>query len=102
MAGLYDSLVNTKRIQKTKNPIYNLGQYSCPSEFCSSYLRFHTNRLCRRNRVTVLEKEAIVQDTEQALLRKEQEAEERRKQSHDLVAESIKRELAESEQIPSV
>ena len=39
----------------------------------------------------------MAEDTEDALKKKEQEAEERRKQSHDLVAESIKRELAESE-----
>ena len=50
----------------------------------------------RRVRVTILEREAIAQDTEEALKKKELEAEERRRQSHDLVAESIKRELAES------
>lgn len=44
----------------------------------------------------MLEREAEAQDTEEALRKKELEAEERRKQSHDLVAESIKRELAES------
>jgi hypothetical protein len=38
----------------------------------------------------------LAQDTEEALRRKEAEAEERRKQSHDLVAVSIRRELAES------
>lgn len=42
------------------------------------------------------EKETLAQDTEDAIKRKELEAEERRKQSHDMVAESIKRELAES------
>lgn len=52
---------------------------------------------CRRGRVTIAEKEAIAQDTEDALIKKELEAEERRKQSHNLVAESIKRELAESQ-----
>jgi hypothetical protein len=50
----------------------------------------------RRSRVTILEKEALDQDTEEALKKKEMEADARRKQSHDLVAESIKRELAES------
>lgn len=44
----------------------------------------------------MLEREAEVQDTEEALRKKEMEAKERRKQSHDLVAESIRRELAES------
>jgi microfibrillar-associated protein 1 len=52
--------------------------------------------LFRRARVTVAEKEALAQDSEEALKKKELEAEERRKQSHDLVAESIRRELAES------
>jgi hypothetical protein len=51
---------------------------------------------CRRGRVTILEKDAMAQHTEEALKKKELEAEERRKQSHDLVAESIRRELAES------
>jgi microfibrillar-associated protein 1 len=50
----------------------------------------------RRGRITINEKDNILQNTEEALKRKEQEDEERRKQSHDLVAESIKRELAES------
>lgn len=39
----------------------------------------------------------MAEDTEEALKRKEMELEERRKQSHDLVAESIRRELAESQ-----
>lgn len=50
----------------------------------------------RRGRATIAEKEAISETTEEALKRKELEAEERRKQSHDMVAESIKRELLES------
>ncbi|PSS31936.1 hypothetical protein PHLCEN_2v2296 [Hermanssonia centrifuga] len=59
----------------------------------------------KRGRATIAEKEAIAQDTEEAQKRKELEAEERRKQSHDLVAESIKRELAEKEkeaEVPDV
>ncbi|KAF8912904.1 splicing factor, Prp19-binding domain-containing protein [Gymnopilus junonius] len=59
----------------------------------------------KRARATIAEKEAIARDTEEALRRKELEAEERRKQSHDLVAESIRRELAEKEKeddIPDV
>ncbi|KAF8973825.1 splicing factor, Prp19-binding domain-containing protein [Flammula alnicola] len=59
----------------------------------------------KRARVTIAEKESIAQDTEEALRKKEAEAEERRKQSHDLVAESIRRELAEKEkeeEIPDV
>ena len=38
----------------------------------------------------------MAEDTEEAQKRKEEEAEERRKQSHDMVAESIRRELLES------
>jgi hypothetical protein len=38
----------------------------------------------------------LAQETEETQQREELEAEERRKQSHDMVAESIKRELAES------
>jgi len=54
---------------------------------------------CRRNRVTVAERDQMALDTEEALKKKEQELEERRKQSHDLVAESIRRELLESESL---
>ena len=43
----------------------------------------------------MIEREAEAQDTEEALRKKEMEAGERRKQSYDLVAESIRRELAE-------
>jgi microfibrillar-associated protein 1 len=50
----------------------------------------------RRARATVADREAEAQDTEEALKKKEQEVEERKKQSHDMVAESIRRELAES------
>lgn len=62
-----------------------------------NYCICNNNKLfSRRARVTIAEKEAIAQDTEEAIKKREAEAEERRKQSHDLVAESIKRELAES------
>jgi microfibrillar-associated protein 1 len=44
----------------------------------------------------VAEEQALAEDSEEALRRKEIEAEERKKQSHDLVAESIRRELLES------
>lgn len=50
----------------------------------------------RRGRVTILEKEVLAQDTEEALKQKELQAEERKKQSHDMVADSIRRELLES------
>ena len=50
----------------------------------------------RRARVTVAEKEAMADDTEEAIRKKEAEVEERRKESHNMVAESIRRELLES------
>ncbi|KAK0446416.1 splicing factor, Prp19-binding domain-containing protein [Desarmillaria tabescens] len=59
----------------------------------------------KRNRVTIAEKEALAADSEEVLRKKELELEERKKQSHDLVAESIRRELAEKEKeddIPDV
>ena len=60
------------------------------------YAKARSNQSRRRARVTVAEKDALAQDTEEAIKRKEEEAEERRKQSHNMVAESIKRELLES------
>jgi microfibrillar-associated protein 1 len=51
----------------------------------------------KRSRVTVTETQTLTEDSEEALRRKEIEAEERKKQSHDLVAESIRRELLEKE-----
>ncbi|PFH54890.1 hypothetical protein AMATHDRAFT_134337 [Amanita thiersii Skay4041] len=68
-------------------------------------LQFRPVFVPKRARVTILEKEAVALDSEEAFKRKEMEAEERRKQSHDMVAESIKRELAEKEKednIPDV
>lgn len=59
----------------------------------------------KRARVTVSEKEAIALDSEEAIKKKELEAEERRKQSHDMVADSIRRELAEKQkedEVPDV
>ena len=55
-----------------------------------------TNHHFRRARETIAEREALAQDSEEAIKRKEKEAEERKKASHDLVAESIRRELLES------
>ncbi|KAG9314705.1 RNA dependent RNA polymerase-domain-containing protein [Chiua virens] len=51
----------------------------------------------KRGRATIGERDAIVQEAEEFERRKELAAEERKKESHDLVAESIKRELAEKE-----
>ncbi|KAF9052769.1 splicing factor, Prp19-binding domain-containing protein [Panaeolus papilionaceus] len=59
----------------------------------------------KRARETIAEKEKLAMDSEETQRKREEEAEERRKQSHDLVALSIKRELAEKEkenEIPDV
>lgn len=50
----------------------------------------------RRARETIKKMEAESEYSEEAIKKRELEAEERKKASHDLVAESIKRELAES------
>ncbi|KAI9445518.1 microfibrillar-associated protein MFAP1, Zn finger, CCHC type protein [Lactarius indigo] len=51
----------------------------------------------RRGRVTVAEKQSLAEDSEEAIRKKQAEAEQRKKESHDLVAESIRRELLEKE-----
>ncbi|KAK7064732.1 RdRP-domain-containing protein [Favolaschia claudopus] len=66
-------------------------------------LQFRPVFVPKRARVTVAERDA--EDPEEIQRKREAEAEERRKQSHDLVAESIRRELAEKEkedEIPDV
>jgi len=50
----------------------------------------------RRGRATITERDAIAQEAEEMQKRQELAAEERKKESYDLVAESIRRELAES------
>lgn len=47
--------------------------------------------------MTVADREAEDPDNEEVIRKREEEAEERKKQSHDMVADSIRRELAESE-----
>lgn len=42
------------------------------------------------------EKQGLAEDSEEAIRKKQAEAEQRKKDSHDLVAESIRRELLES------
>ena len=91
---------------KRKNLRFNFGLCSSQSEFYAlrrSYPCSPLSHLCpikvhfyRRSRVTVAEKQALAEDTEEATRRKEIETEERKKQSHNLVAESIRRELLES------
>ncbi|KIJ45096.1 hypothetical protein M422DRAFT_29947 [Sphaerobolus stellatus SS14] len=51
----------------------------------------------KRARVTIAEREAELADSEEAIKKREKELEERKKQSHDMVAESIRRELVEKE-----
>ncbi|KAG6887865.1 hypothetical protein C0992_010432 [Termitomyces sp. T32_za158] len=59
-------------------------------------LKFRPVFVPKRARVTISEKDKLL-ESEEAEKKRELEAEERRKQSHDLVAESIRRELAEKE-----
>ncbi|KAG6814427.1 hypothetical protein H0H92_007430 [Tricholoma furcatifolium] len=59
-------------------------------------LKFRPVFVPKRARATIAEKEALL-DLEETEKKRQQEAEERKKQSHDLVAESIKRELAEKD-----
>ncbi|CAE6454201.1 unnamed protein product [Rhizoctonia solani] len=59
----------------------------------------------KRARETIKQLEAESEFSEEAIKRREEEAAQRKKESHDLVAESIKRELAEketAENIPDV
>jgi microfibrillar-associated protein 1 len=60
------------------------------------FVRVTYYRTGRRVRVTIAERDAIAQEAEEIEKRKLETAEERKKQSHDLVAESIRRELLES------
>jgi microfibrillar-associated protein 1 len=84
------------RNQKRRHPSHNSDQYSYQSAFINDAQLSYCNKLFRRGRVTVAEEAALAQDTEEALKKKAAEAEERRQQSHNMVAESIRRELAES------
>ncbi|KZT68465.1 hypothetical protein DAEQUDRAFT_766281 [Daedalea quercina L-15889] len=68
-------------------------------------LQFRPVFVPKRARVTVAEKEAMAEHTEDAIRKKEAEAEERRRESHNMVAESIRRELLEKEkeaEVPDV
>ncbi|KAI0307505.1 splicing factor, Prp19-binding domain-containing protein [Multifurca ochricompacta] len=72
-------------------------EYETESEEEKPKVQFRPVFVPKRSRVTVAEKQALAEDFEEALRRKELETEERKKQSHDLVAESIRRELLEKE-----
>ncbi|KAL4068400.1 splicing factor, Prp19-binding domain-containing protein [Scleroderma yunnanense] len=59
----------------------------------------------KRGRITITERDTITQEAEEMQKRQELAAEQRKKESYDLVAESIRRELAEKEKediIPDV
>ncbi|CAE7161708.1 unnamed protein product [Rhizoctonia solani] len=56
----------------------------------------------KRARETIKQMEAESEFSEEAIKRREEEAAQRKKESHDLVAESIKRELAEKETAENV
>ncbi|KAF9066568.1 splicing factor, Prp19-binding domain-containing protein [Rhodocollybia butyracea] len=80
-------------------------EYDSDSEEEKPQLQLRPVFVSKRNRETIAERDKIAQDTEEAIKRREMELEERRKQSHDMVAESIRRELAEKEkeeQVPDV
>ncbi|KAI9460182.1 splicing factor, Prp19-binding domain-containing protein [Lactarius psammicola] len=73
------------------------SEYDSESEEEKPKVQF---RPCIRSKVTVspvAEKQALVEDSEEAIQKKQAEAEQRKKESHDLVAESIRRELLEKE-----
>lgn len=81
------------------------SEYESDSEDEKPKLQLRPVFIPKRNRVTIAEKDALAADSEEVLRKKELELEERKKQSHDLVAESIRRELAEKEKeddIPDV
>ncbi|KAF8633924.1 hypothetical protein AX15_001109 [Amanita polypyramis BW_CC] len=78
------------------------SEYESESEEEKPKLQFRPVFIPKRVRETITEKEALAQDSEEALKRKEQETEERRRQSHNMVAESIKRELAEKQKEEAV
>ncbi|KAG8939086.1 hypothetical protein FRC04_007025 [Tulasnella sp. 424] len=60
-------------------------------------LQFRPVFVPKRSRVTVVEREEDDPNSEEAIAKREREAEQKKKDSHNLVAESIKRELAEKE-----
>ncbi|KAG7449464.1 uncharacterized protein BT62DRAFT_1003047 [Guyanagaster necrorhizus] len=81
------------------------SEYETDSEDEKPKIQLRPVFVPKRNRLTIAEKEALAADSGEAQRKKELELEERKKQSHDLVAESIRRELAEKEKeddIPDV
>ncbi|KAF7310495.1 RdRP-domain-containing protein [Mycena chlorophos] len=72
------------------------SEYESSSEDEKPKVQFRPVFVPKRARLTVAERE-MEQDPEELQKKREAEAEERRKESHDMVAESIRRELAEKE-----
>lgn len=91
-----------RRKNQSSNFVLCSCQSTCTSLSSDCDSRDRSSESLRRARATVAEKEAIAQDSEEALKRKEEEAEERKKASHDMVAESIRRELLESASPPLI
>lgn len=78
---------------------------STESEEETSKMLYRPVFIPKRGRETIAERDAITLEAEEAEKRKQEIAEERKKQSHHLVAESIRRELLEKEKeevIPDV
>jgi microfibrillar-associated protein 1 len=80
-----------------KNPQSHCSDLSLfRSTFQIHFVKSLIHRSYRRGRDTIAERDAIALEAEEIEKRKQETAEERKKQSHDLVAESIRRELLES------
>lgn len=73
------------------------SEYDSESEEEKPKLQFRPVFIPKRSRATVAEKQGLAEDSEEAIRKKQAEAEQRKKESHDLVAESIRRELLEKE-----
>ena len=90
------TLNQRKRNQRSNSDLYSFQSgYSVTIHSPTSRQGLFTVN-CRRSRVTVAEKQGLAEDSEEAVRKKQADAEQRRKESHDLVAESIRRELLES------
>ncbi|KAH8992089.1 splicing factor, Prp19-binding domain-containing protein [Lactarius akahatsu] len=73
------------------------SEYDSESEEEKPRVQFRPVFVPKRGRVTVAEKQNLAEDSEEAIRKKQAEVEQRKKESHDLVAESIRRELLEKE-----
>ncbi|KAH9075737.1 splicing factor, Prp19-binding domain-containing protein [Lactarius deliciosus] len=73
------------------------SEYDSESEEEKPRVQFRPVFVPKRGRVTVAEKQSLAEDSEEAIRKKQADVEQRKKESHDLVAESIRRELLEKE-----